>query len=150
MYQQQQYPLVDNNTTTMYATQPFQQQQHQQQHHQHRLQSPLHPNVYQQQPKREPLPSATDAKPNITLSINEIAEFSSTMVYLMWHARRQSVMDLHSCSKVEMNMAHSNNSNNNNNTLEQTKVTADLANMTSAAFKKFCRQVSKIKGEIKQ
>lgn len=141
MYQQQQYPLVDNNTTTMYATQPFQQhRQQQQQQQQHRLQSPLHPNVYQQQqqPKREPLPSATDAKPNITLSIYEIAEFSSTMVYLMWHARRQSVMDLHSCSKVEMNMAH----NSSNNTLEQTKVTADLANMTSAAFKKFCRQVS--------
>lgn len=130
MYQQQ-YPMVDNNTT-MYASQ--QQQFQQQQQQQHRLQSPLHPNVYQT--KREPLPSATDAKPNITLSINEIAEFSSTMVYLMWHARRQSVMDLHSCSKIEVNMTH------NNNSLEQTKVTADLANMTSAAFKKFCRQVS--------
>ncbi|KAF1798512.1 cyclin-domain-containing protein, partial [Mucor lusitanicus] len=86
------------------------------------------------QHRKEPLPSATDAKPNITLSISEIAEFSSTMVYLMWHARRQSVMDLHSSSKSDITLQ-------SNNTLEQTRVTADMANMTSAAFKKFCRQI---------
>ncbi|KAG1107558.1 hypothetical protein G6F42_016327 [Rhizopus arrhizus] len=83
----QNYPVVDN---VVYP------QQQQQQQFQQRLQSPLHPTMMQQQQqiplqhRKEPLPSATDAKPNITLSISEIAEFSSTMVYLMWHARRQS------------------------------------------------------------
>lgn len=124
----QNYPVVDN------VVYPQQQQQFQQ-----RLQSPIHPTMMQQQQqqqqhRKEPLPSATDAKPNITLSISEIAEFSSTMVYLMWHARRQSVMDLHSNSKSDITLQ-------NNNSLEQTRVTADMANMTSAAFKKFCRQV---------
>lgn len=108
---------------------PPQQQQYQ------RLQSPLYPSLLSQ--RKEPLPSATDGKPNITLSITEIAEFSSTMVYLMWHARRQSVMDLHSSSKIDCVQQ-------NNNNLEQTRVTADMANMTSAAFKKFCRQVQTI------
>jgi hypothetical protein len=131
----QNYPVVDN---FVYP----QQQQQQQQQFQQRLQSPIHPTMMQQQQqqqqqnqhRKEPLPSATDAKPNITLSISEIAEFSSTMVYLMWHARRQSVMDLHSNSKSDITLQ-------NNNSLEQTRVTADMANMTSAAFKKFCRQV---------
>ncbi|KAG2233707.1 hypothetical protein INT48_009451 [Thamnidium elegans] len=111
----QHYPVIDNN---VYSTP----QQYQ------RLQSPLYPTLPSQ--RKEPLPSATDGKPNITLSITEIAEFSSTMVYLMWHARRQSVMDLHSSSKVDCVQQ-------NNNNLEQTRVTADMANMTSAAFKKF-------------
>lgn len=130
----QNYPVVDSVV--------YPQQQQQQQQFQQRLQSPMHPAMmqHQQQPmplqhRKEPLPSATDAKPNITLSISEIAEFSSTMVYLMWHARRQSVMDLHSSSKSDITLQ-------SNNTLEQTRVTADMANMTSAAFKKFCRQVS--------
>lgn len=118
------YPVLDNVAY-------HQQQQQQQPTYQHRLQS--HPVVLGQQ-RKEPLPSATDGKPNINLSITEIAEFSSTMVYLMWHARRQSVMDLHSSSKVEGVLARDNN-------LEQTRVTADMANMTSAAFKKFCRQI---------
>ncbi|KAG1146029.1 hypothetical protein G6F37_003595 [Rhizopus arrhizus] len=52
------------------------------------------------QQRKEPIPSATDAKPNVTMSIAEIADFSSTIVYLIWHARRQSVMDLHSSSKA--------------------------------------------------
>jgi hypothetical protein len=121
----QHYPMMDS---AVYSQQP------QQQHYQQRLAS-LHPTVIQQT-RKEPLPSATDAKPNITLSIPEIAEFSSTMVYLMWHARRQSVMDLHSSSKSADTQQQQNNS------LEQTRVTADLANMTSAAFKKFCRQVA--------
>lgn len=154
----QHYPVLDNVVYTSQPQPPSLQQQrqpqqqyqhhqaaaHQLQHHQqqHRLQSPLHPTIIQQQtplpqqPKKEPLPSATDAKPNITLTIPEIAEFASTMVYLMWHARRQTVMDLHSSSKFE----HGQNVVNNNS-LEQTRVTADMANMTSAAFKKFCRQV---------
>jgi hypothetical protein len=124
----QHYPMMDN---VVYSQQP--QQQQQQHYQQHRLPSPLHPTVIQQT-RKEPLPSATDAKPKITLSIPEIAEFSSTMVYLMWHARRQSVMDLHSSSK-------SASIQQQNSSLEQARVTADLANMTSAAFKKFCRQV---------
>lgn len=122
----QHYPLVNNIVYSQQPQQPYQQQQ--------RLPPPLHPAVIQQT-RKEPLPSATDAKPNITLSIPEIAEFSSTMVYLMWHARRQSVMDLHSNSKSTNIQQHQNNS------LEQTRVTVDLANMTSTAFKKFCRQV---------
>ncbi|KAI8097808.1 uncharacterized protein B0P05DRAFT_582796 [Gilbertella persicaria] len=114
----QQYSIVDNAA-----------------YGQQRLQPPLHPTVISRPLKEEPLPSATDDKPNITLSISEIAEFSSTMVYLMWHARRQSVMDLHSSSKTDT-ITH------NNNSLEQTRVTADMANMTSAAFKKFSTQLS--------
>lgn len=114
------YPVPDNVVYQPQQTQAYQ----------HRI--PSHPVVLGQ--RKEPLPSATDGKPNITLSITEIAEFSSTMVYLMWHARRQSVMDLHSSSKVEGVLARDIN-------LEQTRVTADMANMTSAAFKKFCRQI---------
>ncbi|KAI9487530.1 MAG: cyclin-domain-containing protein, partial [Benjaminiella poitrasii] len=131
----QQYPVIDNTVYLLQQQQQQQQkhqQQHQQQHYQQpRLQSPLH--VIK--PQKEPLPSATDAKPNITLTITEIAEFSSTMVYLMWHARRQSVMDLHSNSKSDTL------TQNNNTSLEQTRVIADMANMTSAAFKKYCRQI---------
>lgn len=85
------------------------------------------------QQRKEPIPSATDAKPNITMSIAEIADFSSTIVYLIWHARRQSVMDLHSSSKAGQIIV---------NNFKHTKATADMANMTSAAFKKFCRQAS--------
>lgn len=83
------------------------------------------------QQRKEPIPSATDAKPNVTMSIAEIADFSSTIVYLIWHARRQSVMDLHSSSKAGQVIV---------NNFKHTKATADMANMTSAAFKKFCRQ----------
>ncbi|KAI8997750.1 hypothetical protein BDB01DRAFT_831287 [Pilobolus umbonatus] len=113
----QHYNTVDSSSNIY--TQP-----HHYQHH------PI-PNIYQQH--KEPLPSATDAKPSIILSINELADFSSTMVYLMWHARRQSVMDLHSSSKAGEGIS--------NNNPEQTRVTANAANMTSAAFKKFCRQI---------
>jgi hypothetical protein len=153
----QHYPVLDNVVYAPQQQAPLPQHLQQQLYHpqhqqaQHRLQPPLHPTIiqqqlqqqqqqqlHQQQAKKEPLPSATDAKPNITLTIPEIAEFSSTMVYLMWHARRQSVMDLHSSSKNEDNITH------NGNSLEQTRVTADMANMTSAAFKKFCRQVISI------
>lgn len=140
MYSQNYPPVVDN---VMYPLQPQQATQHYQQslqlpsHSQpQKLHSPLHPQMIHPPPlQKEPLPSATDDKPNIVLSTSELAEFSSTMVYLMWHARRQSVMELHSNSKT--NYVHQ----TNNATLEQTKVTADMANMTSTAFKKFCRQV---------
>ncbi|CAO3684353.1 unnamed protein product [Rhizopus stolonifer] len=85
------------------------------------------------QERKEILPNATDAKPSVSLSLMEIANFSSTIVYLMWHARRQSVMDLHSNSRAgQISVV---------NSFEQTKATADIANMTSVAFKKFCRQI---------
>lgn len=121
-----------------------QHQQHQQQQQQkkHELEHPTYlvppqrtkslQHSFAQQPK-EPMPNATDAKPNITLSITEIAEFSSTIVYLLWHVRRQSVMDLHSSSKTGVMSTITNP--------EQIRTTADMANMTSRAFKKFCRQV---------
>ncbi|KAI9256010.1 cyclin-domain-containing protein [Sporodiniella umbellata] len=82
---------------------------------------------------KEILPNNTDAKPTVPLSLAEIADFSSTLVYLMWHARRPSVMDLHTDSKSgKLSLI---------NSFEQTKATADIANMTSVAFKKFCRQM---------
>ncbi|CEG69023.1 hypothetical protein RMATCC62417_05173 [Rhizopus microsporus] len=121
-----------------------QHQQHQQQQQQkkHELEHPTYlvppqrtkslQHSFAQQPK-EPMPNATDAKPNITLSITEIAEFSSTIVYLLWHVRRQSVMDLHSSSKTGVMSTITNP--------EQIRTTADMANMTSRAFKKFCRQI---------
>jgi hypothetical protein len=56
------------------------------------------------------------------------------MVYLMWHARRKFVMDLHSSSKTGHNT-------NQSLTPEQNRMAIDMANMTSEAFKKFCRQV---------
>lgn len=113
-----------------------QQQQQQQQEYEVKLPTHLvHPQRIkfpQHQPK-EPMPYATDAKPNITLSMTEIAEFSSIIVYLLWHARQQSVMDLHSNSKTGTMSVITNP--------EQTRTTVDMASMTSAAFKKFCRQV---------
>ncbi|CEG75740.1 hypothetical protein RMATCC62417_10733 [Rhizopus microsporus] len=119
-----------------------QQQQQQQQQKKHELEHPTYlvppqrtkslQHSFAQQPK-EPMPNATDAKPNITLSITEIAEFSSTIVYLLWHVRRQSVMDLHSSSKTGVMSTITNP--------EQIRTTADMANMTSTAFKKFCRQI---------
>ncbi|CAO3678171.1 unnamed protein product [Rhizopus stolonifer] len=69
------------------------------------------------------------------LTIAELAEFSSLMVYLMWHARRPSVMALHDLSKVISNQQTSDCQ------LEHSKETAAIANRTSAAFKKFCKQV---------
>lgn len=103
-------------------------------HHQHHQQQQIisqQPQIIQQP---EPLPSATDAKPTVSLSLPELAQFTSTMVYLMWHARRKFVMDLHSSSKTGYNT-------NQSLTPEQNRMAIDMANMTSEAFKKFCRQV---------
>ncbi|KAI8891210.1 hypothetical protein K501DRAFT_327845 [Backusella circina FSU 941] len=96
-------------------------------HHHHNQQ----PQIIQQP---EPLPSATDAKPTVSLTLPELAQFTSTMVYLMWHARRKFVMDLHSSSKTGYNT-------NQPLTPEQNRMAIDMANMTSEAFKKFCRQI---------
>ncbi|KAI8966981.1 cyclin-domain-containing protein [Mycotypha africana] len=105
--------------------------------------SPLYTNTQQRllKPQQEPLPNATDDRPNVNLNTVEIAEFASTMVYLMWHVRRQSVIDLHSTSKLSPSSAAVSDRLNSGQNLEQTKVTVNMANMTSAAFKKYCRQV---------
>lgn len=94
--------------------------------------------VYQPPPQPaappEPLPSASDVQHTLGLNLPQMAEFASSMVYLMWHARRPSVMALHDASK----------SAGGPNTTEQdaqSRETAHIANATSSAFKKFSRQV---------
>ncbi|KAI9027652.1 cyclin-domain-containing protein, partial [Phycomyces nitens] len=86
-------------------------------------------------PMAEPLPNATDLQPTTPLTLHELAEFSSTMVYLMWHTRRPSVMALHNQSKVlsgdtQPELTHDSN-----------RETANIANEVSSAFRKFCRQI---------
>ncbi|ORZ17189.1 hypothetical protein BCR42DRAFT_450992 [Absidia repens] len=73
------------------------------------IQPPLPP------PVPEPLPSATDVHTN-ALSISQLADFSATMVYLMWHDR---------CSSVLPHQASRNSGNEE----------------TSNAFKKYCRSI---------
>lgn len=87
----------------------------------------------------EAVPSATDAPPTPLLSITQLADFASTMVYLMWHARRPSVMALHDHSKF-VQPSHTEDRN-----LGHFRETANIANRTSSAFKKFCKQVSREK-----
>ncbi|KAG1641766.1 hypothetical protein G6F44_005502 [Rhizopus delemar] len=83
----------------------------------------------------EPAPNASDA--NIPpLSIPELADFASMMVYLMWHARRPSVMALHDLSKTITSTQPTGDYQ-----LGHSKETATIANRVSAAFKKFCKQV---------
>lgn len=85
-------------------------------------------------PAQEPLPSASDVQQTLGLAIPQMAEFASSMVYLMWHARRPSVMALHSNSRTPITNALAHQSDN--------QETAHIANATSSAFKKFSRQVS--------
>ncbi|KAI8145376.1 hypothetical protein BJV82DRAFT_666639 [Fennellomyces sp. T-0311] len=96
-----------------------------------------HP-VYQQPPPPpppEPLPSATDVQQTLALTIPQMAEFASSMVYLMWHARRPSVMALHSASKS------ADVGNPAEQDALQSRETASIASGTSSAFKKFSRQI---------
>ncbi|KAG1144626.1 hypothetical protein G6F37_006562 [Rhizopus arrhizus] len=84
----------------------------------------------------EPTPNASETN-TLPLSIPELADFASMMVYLMWHARRPSVMALHDLSK----MITSTQQQTGDHQLGHSKETATIANRTSAAFKKFCKQV---------
>jgi hypothetical protein len=104
---------------------------------------PLPPHHQQQQQSQhfivppEPVPSATDAPPTPILNITQLADFASTMVYLMWHARRPSVMALHNHSKfIQTANTHTEDGN-----LNHSRETANIANGTSVAFKKFCKQI---------
>jgi hypothetical protein len=67
------------------------------------------------------------------LTIDQLTEFVSTMIYLLWHARRSSVMALHSFS-----IQH-------NDTIPCLSVNqGDAACMlkgSSSAFRRFCQQV---------
>jgi hypothetical protein len=143
--QHQHYQQVMDNTNylptpnSMHNYNPNQPQRHSQlppppppphHHHQHHYNQ-----AYIVPP--EPVPSATDAQPTPLLSISQLADFASTMVYLMWHARRPSVMALHEQSKIISN-THTDDRN-----LGHSRETANIANRTSSAFKKFCKQVSK-------
>lgn len=107
-------------------------------HHHHHQQQQHHHHQQQQQyvVPPEAVPSATDAPPTPLLSITQLADFASTMVYLMWHARRPSVMALHDHSKF-VQTSHTEDRN-----LGHSRETANIANRTSSAFKKFCKQVS--------
>ncbi|ORE11907.1 hypothetical protein BCV72DRAFT_283743 [Rhizopus microsporus var. microsporus] len=87
-------------------------------------------------PPPEPAPNASDSN-TPPLSIPELADFASIMVYLMWHARRPSVMALHDLSKAISNTQQT----TSDHQLGHSKETATIANRTSAAFKKFCKQV---------
>lgn len=84
----------------------------------------------------EPAPNATDAQPTPILTIPEIADFASSMVFLMWHARRPSVMALHENSKSIQSL------HTDDRHLGHSKETATIASKTSTAFKKFCKQAS--------
>ncbi|KAI8330346.1 hypothetical protein BC941DRAFT_440916 [Chlamydoabsidia padenii] len=84
MYPQRQaYQTMDNGTLYHQPVPPPQQHQQQQSHHRPYPSS---------QP--EPLPSATDVH-TTALSISQMAEFSSTMVHLMWHGRSPPAPPLH-------------------------------------------------------
>lgn len=82
----------------------------------------------------EPTPNESTTLP---LSIPELADFASMMIYLMWHARRPSVMALHDLSKA-INYTQQ----TGDHQLGHSKETATIASRTSAAFKKFCKQVN--------
>ncbi|KAI8990912.1 hypothetical protein BDF20DRAFT_966743, partial [Mycotypha africana] len=60
------------------------------------------------------------------------------MVYLMWHARRPSVMKLHELSKLIIQQQYNTTEDSD---LHHSRETANIANRTSNAFKKFCKQV---------
>ncbi|KAI9477066.1 hypothetical protein BDB00DRAFT_859685 [Zychaea mexicana] len=133
--QQQQHPIVPSQAAAVASAaaavrHPVYQQQQQQQ------QPP-------QPPPPEPLPSATDIHQTLQLTIPQMAEFASSMVYLMWHARRPSVMALHSASKI------ADGSNHAEQDAMQSRETANIANATSSAFKKFSRQVLEKEGVLK-
>jgi hypothetical protein len=160
-HQQPQYQVMDtapyNNSIPSYLPPPntstsihnYNQQQqqrppppppphHQQYNHQH------HNMIISQPPPippPEPTPSATDALPTPPLSITQLADFASTMVYLMWHARRPSVMALHDHSKFTMQQQSGSSTEDHH--LGHSRETANIANRTSTAFKKFCKQVKK-------
>ncbi|KAI8983783.1 hypothetical protein BDB01DRAFT_850439 [Pilobolus umbonatus] len=85
-------------------------------------------------PPPEPTPSTTES-PTTPLSTSQIAEFAATMVHLMWHARRPSVMALHDISKLESN------TQTDDRDINHSKETVNIANYTSAAFRKFCKQI---------
>lgn len=131
--QQQQYPLMDNR--------------YQQQRNNNMIPPPMppphhQPTSYTTYPTTtnyivppEPAPNATDAQPTPILTIPEIADFASSIVFLMWHARRASVMALHENSK-SIQSFHTDDRH-----LGHSKETATIASKTSAAFKKFCKQV---------
>jgi hypothetical protein len=84
----------------------------------------------------EPVPSATDTQPTSPLTISQLAEFASTMVFLMWHVRRASVMALHDVSKIQQ-------SHTDDHDPGHSRETANIANCKSSSFKKFCEQVNK-------
>lgn len=133
-------------------------------YHQPPLQYPFQPSAsYQTHPIQypcvaapplEPLPSATDVPQTLGLPIHQLAEFASSMVYLMWHARRPSVMALHSESLSPTSSSvpgaeKEQSTEEDDATLSDTKQqdtqhreTAHIANGTSNAFKKFSRQAS--------
>ena len=118
--------------------------------------APTHPIQYPcvVAPPLEPLPSATDVPQTLGLPIHQLAEFASSMVYLMWHARRPSVMALHSESlsptsssepgaeKEEQSTQDDHDDTHNHQQDTQHRETAHIANGTSNAFKKFSRQAS--------
>ncbi|KAI8085027.1 uncharacterized protein BX664DRAFT_338362 [Halteromyces radiatus] len=104
--QRQQYQPMD--TGVMY---------HQPQHRPYPTPQPPPP------PPPEPLPSATDVH-TTALSISQMAEFSSTMVYLMWHERSPSVLPLHS------SVLHS-----------RPDPSSPATTGASNAFRKYCRSI---------
>lgn len=103
---QHQYPLMD--TGTMYH-QPL--LQHHIAYPTNQPPPPL--------PPPEPLPSATDVH-TITLSISQLADFSATMVHLLWHERNSCIIS-HQSTQTSGN------------------------GEASSAFKKYCRSVKLIK-----
>ncbi|KAI8089771.1 cyclin-domain-containing protein [Halteromyces radiatus] len=78
----------------------------------------------------EPTPSSTDIY-TTPLNINQLAEFVSTMIYLLWHVRRSSVMELHSAS-TQGGLATPSVDHGD---------TTSIMNGANSAFQRFCHQI---------
>ncbi|KAI8340151.1 cyclin-domain-containing protein [Chlamydoabsidia padenii] len=93
-------------------------------------------------PQRQRSYSSSQASPSHTvipptpLTIHEMTEFVSTMIYILWHRRRSSVMALHSASSQQRN-AHMDNTH----LLINQGDTVSMLKGSNSAFRRFCQQV---------
>ncbi|CAO3629254.1 unnamed protein product [Cunninghamella blakesleeana] len=118
--------------------------------------------TYQQQQQNPIINISPPPLPSLLpLDIDQLSDFVSTMIYLMWNLRRSSIMDIHIASLKgnhlqthfiqqedilllhHINNNNNNNSNNNNNNNMKNKNT-DLNHHhhgIDKAFKRFCHQI---------
>jgi hypothetical protein len=82
-----------------------------------------------------------------SVNINQLAEFASSMVFLMWHARRPSVLALYNSSNSATTSPVGTPPSNTSPTGAGATASGQhrqniIGNSASPAFKKFCLQVS--------